>query len=97
MKRMIPVIVATVHRGVFFGYLPEDFEPCETLRVSEARMIVYWPAATRGFTGLAALGPLPGAQVGPPAPAITLYGVSAVMEVPAELAAAYEAGPWGDD
>lgn len=88
----VPLVVSTEHRGVFFGYgEPSD---ADTIRLENARMVVYWSEETRGFTGLASTGPADGSRVGPPAPAITLRGVVSVMECSPEATARWESGPW---
>lgn len=88
----VPLVVSTEHRGVFFGYgEPSD---ADTIRLENARMVVYWSEGTRGFTGLASTGPADGSRVGPPAPAITLRGVTSVMECSPEATARWESGPW---
>ena len=89
---MQALVVSTEQRGVFFGY-GESGEG-DTIRLERARMCVFWPAEVRGFMGLAATGPLPGSRVGPAAPAITLRGVSAVMECSDEARERWEAEPW---
>lgn len=89
---MRPLVVSTEHRGVFFGY-GEGYAGA-TIRLERARMCVYWPAEVRGFTGLAATGPSSGSRVGPPAPAITLRGVTSVLECSEEAARLWELGPW---
>lgn len=87
-----PLVITTQHRGVFFGYgTPADGD---TIRIERARMAVYWSADVGGVVGLAANGPTKNCRIGPAAPAITLYGVTAVMESSPEAAEAWERGPW---
>ncbi len=87
-----PLVVTTLHRGVFFGYgIPTNES---TIRLERARMCVYWPAEQRGIVGLAADGPRPGAKIGPAAPAITLRDVTGVMEATDTAAQAWERAPW---
>lgn len=85
------VLVTTSYRGVFFGYATNT--EGETVKLRAARNCVYWPAAQKGFLGLAKDGPLNGARVGPPAD-IELRGVTCVAEVTAEAVARWEAQPW---
>lgn len=87
-----PLVVTTEHRGVFFGY--GQVTDGDTIRIERARMVVYWSADVGGVVGLAAKGPSKSCRVGPAAPAITLRGVTAIMEVSAEAAKAWEHGPW---
>lgn len=88
----VGLVVTTAHRGVFFGYgAPSD---AETIRLDRCRMCVYWPQANKGVLGLAVDGPAKGSRVGPAVPAITLRGVTAVMEASPAAVAAWEKAPW---
>lgn len=91
-KKAVPVVVTTSHKGVFFGY--GDPSDKATIRITKARMCVYWSQDVKGILGLAATGPSKSSKVGPAVPAITLRDVTAVMEVSEEAAKAWEAGPW---
>lgn len=87
------VIVTTAHRGVFFGYLVG--EPAKArVKITRARCAVYWDAGLRGFLGLAEEGPGERCRIGKPAPAITLYDVTAVVECSPAAAERWERGPW---
>lgn len=91
-KQPVPVIVTTQHKGVFFGYgIHSD---AENIRIENVRMVVYWSADVRGVVGLASTGPTKGCKVGLRAPAITLRGVTAVIECSDEAAKAFEEAPW---
>ena len=89
---MQPLVVTTAHRGVFFGYGEPTTE--STIRLERVRMCLYWPQENKGVIGLAATGPVKGSRVGPAAPAMTLQGVTAVMEASEAAAAAWEKEPW---
>lgn len=78
---------------MFFGYA-DDGPVTDTIRLERARMCVYWPAENHGVVGLVSDGPKAGARVGPAAPAMTLRGVTAVMEASEQAAAAWEKAPW---
>lgn len=86
-----PVLVTTEHRGVFFGYATDT--DGATITLTRARNCIYWPAANKGFLGLAHTGPLAGARVGPPAD-ITLRGITCVAECTPVAVAAWEGAPW---
>lgn len=86
-----PVLVTTSYRGVFFGYAENT--DGDTIKLMRARNVVYWPQAQKGFLGLAQMGPLDGARVGPAAD-IELRSITAVAEVTPEAAARWEAAPW---
>lgn len=91
-KNLIPLVVTTAHRGVFFGY----GKPTENkiIRLEQAQMCVYWSTDVRGVVGLASKGPSKSCKIGPPAPAITLQDVTSVMEASKEAEAAWTAQPW---
>jgi hypothetical protein len=86
------VLVTTLHRGVFFGYA-EDTSGT-TIHLRAARNCLYWPSENKGFLGLAAMGPLDGARVGP-AVDIELRDITCVAICTPEAIQAWEAGPWG--
>lgn len=89
MKR--PVIVTTVHRGVFFGY-SEDTTG-EQITLSQARMCLYWSADMQGILGLASKGPSATCKIGPAAD-VTLRDITAVFEVSKQAVKAWELAPW---
>lgn len=86
-----PVLVTTAHRGVFFGYAAET--EGERIQLDRARLVVYWPAETRGFMGLAAHGPPKGSRIGPAAD-IELRDITSVVEVTPEAVERFEEAPW---
>lgn len=86
-----PVIVTTVHRGVFFGYTTNTDN--EVITLKRARLCLYWSRDVKGFMGLAATGPSSGCRIGPAAD-ITLRGITAVLEVPPAVVEKWEAAPW---
>lgn len=87
-----PIIVTTLHKGVFFGYgIPSE---AKTIRITEARMCVYWASSVRGVLGLAATGPNKECRVTKPIPAITLNDVTSIMEVSPEAEVAWKEDKW---
>lgn len=91
-SKSVPMIVTTAHKGVFFGYgVPSSNK---TVRITEARMAVYWSSDVKGVVGLASKGPSNGCKIGPAAPAITLQDVTSVMEVSKEAEAKWKEEPW---
>ncbi len=86
-----PVLVTTVHKGVFFGYAEETSG--ETINLKRARLCIYWTADLRGFMGLATVGPGHGCKIGPAAD-LELRGVTSVVEVSPEAVKLWEAAPW---
>jgi hypothetical protein len=87
-----PLLVTTVHKGVFFGYGQLTTE--KIIRLERARMAVYWSADVKGVLGLANCGPKADCRIGPAVPAITLQDVTAVVEVSEAAAKAWETQPW---
>jgi hypothetical protein len=91
-KQSIPLVVTT-ERGVFFGYGTPDLN-AEHVRLTQARMVVYWSADCRSVVGLAANGPSNGCKVGPAAPALIVRNVTAIIECSNEAAKKFEGAPW---
>ena len=92
--KLVPVLVTTEFKGVFFGYAVAGEEGPERLRIENARLVVYWTADVRGVFGLAANGPTSGCRIGPKVPAITLFKITSVTEVSGEAAQKFEDAPW---
>ena len=85
------VLVTTEHRGVFFGYATDTSG--ETIKLRDARNCISWPIENKGFMGLANMGPVKGARVGPAAD-IELRGITSVAECTDAAIAAWESAPW---
>jgi hypothetical protein len=88
----IPLVVTTIHKGVFFGYAKPTTNT--TVRLEKVRMCVHWSSDVKGITGLAANGPSKSCRIGPAAPAMTLHGVTSIMEVSKEAEALWNQQPW---
>lgn len=92
---MKAVVVTTKHKGVFFGYVLDGVDYTRsTITLTDARMCVYWIPATRGFLGLAFIGPQPGCRISPAVSEITLRGVTSVTCATEKAVLAWEAEPW---
>lgn len=88
------VLVTTVHRGVFFGYLVGAAAK-EQVVISRARNVTYWDVATRSFLGLAAHGPTDACRVSAAAgEASTLFDITGVFTCTPEAVEKFERGPW---
>ena len=85
------VLVTTAHRGVFFGYAKST--DGDAIKLRAGRLCIYWPATQKGFMGLASMGPLDGARIGPPAD-IEIRNITAVLEVTPAAVDRWEAAPW---
>lgn len=95
-KKEVWVVVCTEHRGVFFGRHDPQFGAlsAKEVRLFDAQMCVYWSVDVRGVMGLAGKGPTSGCRISEPAPAITLHGVTAVIEASDTAIEAWKAAPW---
>ena len=93
MKSKAVPMVVTTERGVFFGYGAPNLE-AQHVRLTGARMVVYWSADCRSVVGLAANGPTNSCKIGPKAPAILIRNVTAVIECSDEAAKKFEEAPW---
>lgn len=86
--KLIPVVVTTEWRGVFFGYLAGGAVGKDRkATLTKARNCLYWPASVGGFMGLATCGPMEGAKLGRQVPTVMLEGVTAVIPCSADAEA----------
>lgn len=81
-----PVIVCTVHKGVFYGHAENT--DGDIIHLKGAKMAIYW-GTTRGVMQLAATGPTAMSKISLPAD-IEVRGVTAVFEVTPDAAAKWE-------
>jgi hypothetical protein len=93
-KRMVVVTTDNTKRGVFFGQLIDQDDKAEVVKLKNAQMAVYWPSTTKGVLGLASIGPQKGSRISPVIPAITLNGVTSIMDVSSEAIEKWKAQPW---
>lgn len=88
-----PVVVTTAHRGVFVGYTDQPGDT-DTITLTRARMVVYWPTETRSVMGLATRGAPNGSRVSSAVERITLRNLTSVMDATSAAAASWELAPW---
>lgn len=95
-KKGQAVLVTTDQRGVFFGYVAQDYETDHPERVvlERIRNCIYWHATIKGFLGLAAQGPNKDCRIGPPSPKASVYGITLISDVTPEAVKAWEVAPW---
>ena len=86
-----PVLVTTLHKGVFFGYATDTSG--DVIHLKRARLCVYWSTDIRGFMGLASVGPSSHCRVGHEAD-IELRDITSVVEVSEEAVKKWEKAPW---
>lgn len=89
-----PVLVTTVHRGVFFGYLVGEPSKAQVI-INKVRNVTYWDPSVRSFLGLASTGPTSECRVSHAAGAAsTLYDITGVFVCTPEAVQKFEEGPW---
>lgn len=97
---MKPVLVTTLHRGVFFGYLESEDMPKSlpnSITLKKLRNCLTWKSAVKGFIGLAVNGPTKDCKIGPAIEEMVLYDVTSIGNVTEKAAQKWEDAPWGAD
>jgi hypothetical protein len=92
MNKTQALLVTTAHKGVFFGYGITTDKP--TIRLSDAKMAVYWSADVHGVLGLAVKGPSAGCRIGPAVPSIILRDVTSITLVTKEAEEQWTKNIW---
>ena len=82
-----PVLICTQHRGVFFGYVPKDYDITQRTftDIKGARLAIYW-GTTKGVMQLAESGPTRSSKIGAPATIEVLHDITGVFPVTEEAA-----------
>lgn len=93
MKKEKALVVTTVYKGVFFGYAVPTMNT-KTIRLTNARMCVYWSSNVKGVLGLAANGPTAGCKIGPAVPAITINEITSIIECSDKAIKRWNLEPW---
>lgn len=92
MKKKIPVLVTTQHRGVFFGLANPDLTRERIIELTDCRNCLYWSRDTGGFLGLASHGPTNDCRVGKLAPLpVILHDITSVSHCTPEAAERWKA------
>lgn len=94
---LIPVLVTTEHRGVFFGWA--DVESVRaapsSLRLERARNVFYWSKNDAGFLGLASEGPRKGSKIGAQVDWLVVKNITAIVGCTPASVKAFTDGGWG--
>ena len=78
---MKAILVTTIHKGVFFGYVPDDQDmAARTMALTGSRMAIYW-ATAKGVAELAEAGPNAKSRIGSKADIEALHDITAVWAV----------------
>ena len=88
---MRPILVTTLHRGVFFGLVDDDADlTAKTMALKSARCAIYF-GTKRGVAELAETGPTASSRIGAPADLAALHDITAVWHVTPEAREKWEA------
>ena len=88
-KKLIPVLVTTQHRGVFFGHADPEVLTERSFWLERCRCCISWSANVGGFLGLAKHGPNRDCKIGTEATKVLLHDVTSVTECTAEATEAW--------
>lgn len=80
MSKLIPVLITTEYRGVFFGYISEDDITKTSISVKKAKMAINW-GTERGVMQLAKEGPTSESKISDDADIPALHKVTAIFHV----------------
>lgn len=84
MQDFIPVLVTTVHRGVFAGLIPANQDlTAKQMALKNARMAIYF-GTTRGVMELAHTGPTDKSRISAPADIPMLHDITAIFAITQE-------------
>lgn len=76
-----PVLITTVHRGVFAGLIPVDQDlTAKAMPLKDAKMAIYW-GTTRGVMELCDDGPTGKSKISAPADIPMLHDITAVFTI----------------
>ena len=89
----IKVVITTSYRGVFFGEIDPAAVRDEVIEIHNKRCCVRFKGS-KGFVGLASVGPQAGSRVGPAAPVSWLRNVTDILLCTPEAVERWEAAPW---
>ena len=85
------VVVCTDKRGVVFGYTKNENK--NPIKLTDARMCLYWPSEIGGVFGLGEIGPNKDTKISATLSKIKLEGVTAVFDVSKDAEKAWNAAP----
>lgn len=85
----VPVLVTTVHRGVFFGFADETKLGDKSISLTKCRNCLRWHESVGGFLGLASKGPSKQCRIGTEAKEVFLHDITSVTHCSDEAVAAW--------
>lgn len=84
-----PVLVTTLHKGVFFGRVVQFLDGGRTVILSGAKCAIAW-RTTKGVWELAQDGPNQNSKIGSEAPELKLFDVTAVARCTSKAISAWD-------
>lgn len=87
---MKPVLITTIHRGVFAGLIPDDQDlTAKGMPLQSAKMAIYW-GTTRGVMELCDSGPTSKSKISAVADIPMLHDITAVFSISEKAWAAWQ-------
>jgi hypothetical protein len=86
-----PVVICTDKRGVIFGYTKDT--SADPIKLTNARMCLYWPSSVGGVFGLGEIGPNDNTKVSAPLDKAKFNGVTCVFGVTDKAEQAWNNAP----
>ena len=78
---MKPVIITTLHKGVFAGLIDDDQDiTAKAMPLKAAKMAIYW-GTTKGVMELAQTGPTAKSKIGAQADIPILHDITAIFDI----------------
>jgi hypothetical protein len=90
-KSKQPVVICTDKRGVIFGYTKDT--TADPIKLTNARMCLYWPSSVGGVFGLGVIGPNDDTKVSAPLDKAKFHGVTCVFGVTDKAEQAWISAP----
>ena len=86
---MLPVLVTTQHRGVFFGFADPAKIGERSFALKRCRCCISWASSIGGFLGLSSKGPDSNCRIGTEAVEVLLHDVTSVTQCTEAAVAAW--------
>lgn len=91
VEKRIAVVVTTLHKGVFFGFVDQSKVSRKTMTLQECRCCIYFHQSIGGFLGLASVGPNKECIIGSEAITVLIHDVTSVSYCNEAAVAAWKA------
>lgn len=88
-SKLMPVLVTTQHRGVFFGYADPSKIQERSFSLQRVRCCISWASSIGGFLGLSSKGPDSNCRIGTEAVEVLLHDITSVTQCTEAAVAAW--------